>query len=155
TSRSGRSRQRARPERDATRAISGPVSSKTPPLRTFLQPTLPILPIFRVVVPEPPRKRGPEMSRKTRYVHYAVYLAVRCSVLLFQLMPPSWALGVAGLLAWLAYRLDKRHRLVAADNLHHAFPQKSEAQIDRLVRATYRHLFTMAIETAILLRRMR
>lgn len=95
------------------------------------------------------------MNRKERLGHLAVYAAVRSAALLSQLMPVSWALALARLGAWLAHRLDARHRAVAADNLRHAFPDAGEAEIDRLARATYRHLFCVAVETAILLRRMR
>jgi len=43
-------------------------------------------------------------------------------------------------LAWLLYHIDRRHRLVALDNLRLAFPNHySEAELDALVRAVYRH----------------
>jgi KDO2-lipid IV(A) lauroyltransferase len=42
--------------------------------------------------------------------------------------------------------VDRRHRLVAIDNLKHAYPQLSEAQIDRLVRDVYRHFGAMIVE---------
>lgn len=94
-------------------------------------------------------------KRLSQLSELAVYVAVRSAVLLLQLMPLSWSMTAARWGAWLAYRLNKRHRQVAADNLRHAFPEHSEAQIDGLVRATYLHLFTMAVETAVLLRRLR
>jgi len=60
----------------------------------------------------------------------------------------SWrgALALARALARLVYRIDRRHRLVAADNLRRAFSDLDEAAIDRLVRATYLHLVTMLVE---------
>jgi KDO2-lipid IV(A) lauroyltransferase len=96
------------------------------------------------------------MNEKDRspFRDFVVYATIRTIALLLQLMPVSAALAIARFAAWLAYRLDKRHRLVALENLRHAFPQKSEAEIDALVRATYRHLFTMVVEYVILLRRM-
>lgn len=96
------------------------------------------------------------MAHKPRSrVHcYAVYLAVRFSICLVQAMPVSWALALARLLGRLAYHVDKRHRLVAADNLRHAFPELGEEEIDRRVRATYQHLFTMAVETVLLIRKL-
>ena len=74
-------------------------------------------------------------SLRSRFCHRAVYLAVRSVICLVQTMPLGCALRVARALAWLAYRFDKRHRLVAADNLRHAFPDSSEQEIDTLVRA--------------------
>jgi KDO2-lipid IV(A) lauroyltransferase len=62
-------------------------------------------------------------------------------------MPLSLGQWFAGGLAWLVYRLDKRHRQVAIDNLKAAFPdQYSDAEIDQLVRAVLRHFCTLAIE---------
>jgi KDO2-lipid IV(A) lauroyltransferase len=94
-------------------------------------------------------------KRRSRAADYAVYVVVRCCVRVLQAMPVCLALAIARGLGFLAHRLDKRHREVAADNLRHAFPDRDEADIDRLVRATYRHACTMAIETALLMRRMR
>jgi len=78
---------------------------------------------------------------------YAVYLVVRLLVCFIQTL--SWRLAerFAGLLAWLAYRVDHRHRLVALENLRHAFPGRySEAELDALVRATYRHFARLLVE---------
>ena len=41
----------------------------------------------------------------------------------------------ADLLAWIIYKFDKRHRQVAVENLHKAFPGKHpDAEIDAIVR---------------------
>ena len=86
---------------------------------------------------------------------YAVYLLVRGVVCVVQAVPAGVALGVADLLARLAYRADRRHRLVAADNLRHAFPDLDPAGIDRLVRGCYRHFLTLVVEIARLPRGLR
>jgi KDO2-lipid IV(A) lauroyltransferase len=59
----------------------------------------------------------------------------------------------ADLLAWIAYRLDKRHRQVAIENLQKAFPEYTDAQIDVVVRGVYRHFCGMLIEIVHLPRR--
>src|SRR5262245_35840601 len=98
------------------------------------------------------------MARKTRkpIVDLAIYLAVRLAVCLIQALPPQIAFRIAEFLAWVAYTVDKRHREVAADNLRHAFPELAAdpAKLDRLVRATYRHLLRMVVEIALLPRKM-
>jgi KDO2-lipid IV(A) lauroyltransferase len=53
---------------------------------------------------------------------------------------------VANGLAWLAYQVDRRHRLVALENLRHAFGEGDKAERDQLVRAVYRHFCTMLME---------
>ena len=88
---------------------------------------------------------------------YLVYLAVRVVVCLLQALPMRWAFAFADGLAWLAYRVDKRHRQVALDNMRHAFPELADqpAALDRLVRQCYRHFCHMIVELALLPRKMR
>ncbi len=97
------------------------------------------------------------MARKARKpaVDYAVYLAVRVLVCFTQAVPMRIAFAAADGLAWLAHRFDKRHRAVAAENLRCAFPEKSESEIDRLVRSCYRHFARVAVEMILLPRKFR
>lgn len=84
---------------------------------------------------------------RSRFTDFAVYLAVRLLVCILQSLPFDMACQCAGLLAWLAYKINRRHRLVAIENLQKAFPgQYTDAEIQDMVRAVYRHFFTMAIE---------
>jgi KDO2-lipid IV(A) lauroyltransferase len=85
-------------------------------------------------------------KQRSPLADYAVYLAVRLTVCVVQAMGWRVALGLAEGLAWLAHRLDKRHRKVAADNLRTAFPDWPRDKIDRTVRDVYRHFLTVAIE---------
>jgi Kdo2-lipid IVA lauroyltransferase/acyltransferase len=98
------------------------------------------------------------MAKKPRHpvVDYALYLAVRAVVCALQAVPLPIALGLGKWLAAIAYRLDRRHREVARDNLRHAFPDRcaDPAECDRLVRACYRHFAAMLIEIACLPRRI-
>src|SRR4051794_37910270 len=79
---------------------------------------------------------------------FAVYLAVRLVVCLLQALPEAAARAAAASLAWLAHRLDRRHRAVAAENLRHAFPHFTPARVDGLVRDVYRHFCRVAVEIA-------
>jgi KDO2-lipid IV(A) lauroyltransferase len=84
---------------------------------------------------------------RSRVADYAVYLAVRVVVCVIQALTHRAALRLAGGLAWLIHRVDRRHRLVADDNLRHAFPEGlDEASRARMVRAVYRHFCTLLIE---------
>ena len=86
-------------------------------------------------------------KERSRVVDFAVYLAVRLLVCVLQLLPLSACRHLADGLAWLAYRLDRRHRRVALDNLRHAFPDPySEAERERLVRRVYRHFCRVLVE---------
>lgn len=86
---------------------------------------------------------------------YLVYLAVRFLVCIVQALPYATACRVAAALAWLAYRVDRRHRLVAEDNLRLAFPgQHTDAERTVLVKAVYRHFCTLAMEIIFLPRKL-
>jgi KDO2-lipid IV(A) lauroyltransferase len=97
------------------------------------------------------------MSKKERSLvaDYAVYLIVRVLVCVLQAL--SWPLAgkFADLLAWLAYHVDGRHRRVAHENLRHAFPGRySEAELDALVWATYRHFAHLLVEIVLTPRKL-
>src|SRR5262245_10504655 len=79
-------------------------------------------------------------------VDYTVYLAFRLTVCLVQALPPSVARALAAGLGWLAYRVDRRHREVARDNLRHAFPDAAPARLERVVRSVYDHFCTVVVE---------
>jgi KDO2-lipid IV(A) lauroyltransferase len=84
---------------------------------------------------------------RSRLADYSIYLLVRVVVCLVQAFSLSAGRSLAAGLAWLAYRLDRRHREVARENLRLAFPgQYTEAELDALVRGVYRHFCTMLIE---------
>ncbi len=87
------------------------------------------------------------MAKKRSWVvDYAVYLAVRTAACVVQTISWDSALSLARGLARLAYRVDRRHSQVAAENLRHAFPDLGDAAIDRIVRATYLHFVRVAVE---------
>jgi KDO2-lipid IV(A) lauroyltransferase len=88
------------------------------------------------------------MSRQRSVVtDYLVYVAVRVVVAVVQALPYRAACALAKVLAWLAYHVDRRHRLVAMENIRHAYPGRySYAQADQLVRATYLHFCRLLVE---------
>jgi KDO2-lipid IV(A) lauroyltransferase len=87
---------------------------------------------------------------------YAVYLAVRLLLCFLQALSYEKACELAAGLAWLAHKLDRRHRLVAHENLRNAFPGRySYAELDALVRNVYRHFCIVVVEMAHLPRMMR
>ncbi len=86
---------------------------------------------------------------------YAVYLVVRLFVCVLGAMTVELSGALARGLAWLAYHLDRRHRLVADENLRHAFAdQLRDRQRDAVVRSVYRHFCTLLIEIIHLPRRL-
>src|ERR1700730_16458949 len=91
---------------------------------------------------------------RSRIPDYAVYLVVRVLVCMIQMLSFKLACKFATGLAWLAYHINRRHRLVALDNLEHAFPGKyTAAERDAMVRSVYQHFCTLLIEIIHLPRR--
>jgi KDO2-lipid IV(A) lauroyltransferase len=97
------------------------------------------------------------MARKrNKAADYAVYLVVRLVVCIIQALSFRAACRLAGGLAWLLYKLDRRHRLVADDNLRHAFPDLTDpVRRDRRVRDVYRHFCLLLMEIIHLSRHLR
>jgi KDO2-lipid IV(A) lauroyltransferase len=87
------------------------------------------------------------MARKrSRAVDFLVYVAVRSAVCVLQALSYETGMRLAGGLAWLLYKVDRRHRLVAGENLRHAFPEiTDDAQRDRLVRSVYEHFVGLVV----------
>src|SRR5262249_4570862 len=89
---------------------------------------------------------GDTMSKeRSKPADYAAYLALRFGVSIIQMLSYEASMRLAKVVAWIVYWIDRRHRLVAADNLRHAFPNLSDDQIDSLVRATYRHFIGLVM----------
>jgi KDO2-lipid IV(A) lauroyltransferase len=86
------------------------------------------------------------VKKPSRINDFAVYLLIRSIVCIVQALSWRGALALARWFGWLMYQVDRRHRLIAADNVRRAFPDLDEPGIDRLVRAGYLHLTTMMIE---------
>jgi len=84
---------------------------------------------------------------RSQLADYAVYLAIRLFVCLVQALTVETACSIASGLSWLVYRLDRRHRLVALDNLEASFPNvHSPASRAHLVREIYEHFCRLLIE---------
>lgn len=87
------------------------------------------------------------VKRRNRFVDYAAYLGVRLVVFIAQSLSMRQSYALADALAALVYKIDKRHRQVAMDNLRHAFGDEyTEEQRDQIVRGVYRHFLRMVME---------
>lgn len=94
-------------------------------------------------------------KKRSLWMDWLAYAGVRLVVLLLQSLPTAWAYGLGRGLAWLVYRLDRRHREVARANLMAAFPGRfTERELDRLVREVYRHFGEMLVECVLLPRKL-
>jgi KDO2-lipid IV(A) lauroyltransferase len=85
-------------------------------------------------------------KKRAAVFDYGVYLLVRIVVCIVQALSWRSALGLARTCGWLMYRVDRRHRMVAEENVRYAFPNLDDRGVDRLVRASYMHLTTVLVE---------
>ncbi len=86
---------------------------------------------------------------------FCVYLVVRVILCVVQMLTLPASRRLADLLAWLAYHVDRRHRLVADDNLRLAFADQYNARTrDQMVRGVYRHFCSLVVEIAHLPRKL-
>lgn len=74
------------------------------------------------------------------------YLLVRFVELLLRPLPMSTVRSFGVGLGHLAYRLDARHRRIAIENLAAAFPSRTPAEREALVRATFAHFGSLLFE---------
>lgn len=94
------------------------------------------------------------MGKKSKPVlDFAVYAAVRLLVGIIQAIPYRAGLAIADGLATLVYKVDKRHRMVAHENLAFAFPETMGNDVpggakkrDAMVKASLRHFCRLVIE---------
>ncbi|VTS02899.1 lysophospholipid acyltransferase family protein [Tuwongella immobilis] len=85
-----------------------------------------------------------------------VYVAVRFVVAILQNLPEPLRRPIPGMLAALMYRVDRRHREVARENLRLSLPERcaDPDECDRMVRAMYRHCCQMLIDMIMLPRQL-
>ena len=94
-------------------------------------------------------------KKRSKVVDLTVYVLVRGFVCFIQMLSWQSARTVANGLAWLAYYVDKRHRNVASENLHKAFPgEYTDAEVDNIVRAVYRHFCGLVTEIILIPRKL-
>lgn len=86
---------------------------------------------------------------RSQMLDFLVYLLVRAGVCLIQSLSSPAARRLAAWLAWVAYRIDKRHRQVAIDNLRHAYGNEfSEPELDSMVQQVFEHFCALFFEIA-------
>jgi KDO2-lipid IV(A) lauroyltransferase len=86
-------------------------------------------------------------KRQSAPAQFCVYLIVRLVVAVVQTLPFRWCNSLAGGLAWLLFKVNRRHREVARENLRHAFgAMLSEAEIQQTVQGVYFHFSRMLLE---------
>ncbi len=77
------------------------------------------------------------MRKKSRFVVYTEYYAVKALIGVLSIMPRSLVYGTMKGITLLFYHLGKRRREITSDNLRHAFPEIDNDRLENLTREVY------------------
>lgn len=91
---------------------------------------------------------------RSRCLDWLVYLVVRLAVCLLQALSYEAARSLAGVIACISFRLDRRHRDAAIENLQFAYPELGADERRQWVEAVYRHYAVLLVEMIHLPRRL-
>jgi len=91
-------------------------------------------------------RRAAKPVPSARLAHWVVYALVRGVAAVIAALPLSVAFRVCEAVAWLAYRVDGRHRRIGMRNLEIAFPERSVAERRRILRESFLNMGRMAAE---------
>lgn len=89
------------------------------------------------------RKKQKRFQRSRWLAEYLLALSLLAFV---KILPFRAALRFGGCLGVLAYRIDKRHRLITEGNLAKSFPEKASSEIREIARSVFRNLGYSAVE---------
>jgi len=81
------------------------------------------------------------------WVHWCTYAVLRVGIMIFLMFPPNLNLVTARVLGWLWFKIMRRHRRRAMENLRCAFGHELDpAQIKRTARRSMQQMAMMAME---------
>ncbi len=83
-----------------------------------------------------------------KLVDYSVYLLVRALICAIQALSLDTCLALSKQIGWLCWHVLQLRRDVIEENLQHAFPEKAQAERDRIALAMWEHLLLMVMEIA-------
>jgi KDO2-lipid IV(A) lauroyltransferase len=73
-------------------------------------------------------------------------LLVRALAAVVRVLPMRTVRSMGHAVGRLAYRVDRFHRRIAIDNMAHAFPSRSRAELETITRATFAHFGAVLLE---------
>ncbi len=89
---------------------------------------------------------GKHKKKPSRFVDYSLYLLLRTLSTTLHCFPLTAAMRFAAGLGDLMYLLDRRHRNRSMENLRLCFPEKSERELRKLTRDSFRLLPMLGVE---------
>jgi len=83
---------------------------------------------------------------KSSQKHRLEYFALKIVLFIFSRLPLAMSRMIADILSGIVARVIRLRREVAMDNLNHAFPEKSETELERIYIGCWRHFIRVGAE---------
>jgi KDO2-lipid IV(A) lauroyltransferase len=86
------------------------------------------------------------MGQNSALVNLSQYFGARTAAMLLGLFPINANLRTARAVGGLLYKIDKKHRLRALENLRASFPEKSEKELDYIAERSMQHFIELVMD---------
>jgi KDO2-lipid IV(A) lauroyltransferase len=86
------------------------------------------------------------MSTKSKPVHLLQYVLARSAAMLLGLFPINANLQTARMLGSAIYKLDRKHRNRAMENLRASFPEKTDAELTIIAEKSMQHFIELVMD---------
>ena len=86
------------------------------------------------------------MAQSHPIINYTQYAAARTVAMLLGLFPINANLRTARAIGSLLYKIDKKHRRRALENLRASFPEKSDAELARIAERSMQHFIELVMD---------
>jgi KDO2-lipid IV(A) lauroyltransferase len=86
------------------------------------------------------------MGQSSELVNLSQYFGARTTAMLLGLFPVNANLRTARAVGGILYKLDKKHRLRALENLRASFPEKSDKELDFIAERSMQHFLELVMD---------
>ncbi|HVS71482.1 MAG TPA: lysophospholipid acyltransferase family protein [Phycisphaerae bacterium] len=86
------------------------------------------------------------MAQNGAIVNFAQYLGARFTAMMLGMFPVNANLRTARAVGAVLYRIDRKHRKRALENLRASFPEKSQAELERIAQRSMQHFIELVMD---------
>src|ERR1035437_4221131 len=86
------------------------------------------------------------MSKSGPLVNYSQYFGARTVAMLLGLFPVNANLGTARAIGSIMYKIDRKHRKRALENLRASFPEKPQAELEDIAERSMQHFIGLVMD---------
>ncbi len=86
------------------------------------------------------------MAKQSKFVHLVQYFSARTMAMLLGFFPVNANLRTARTLGSLLYKVDRKHRKRALENLCASFPEKAPQELERIAERSMQHFIELVMD---------